>query len=303
MTMTKLKICGAAMIACAMVTGVAHTIGRQLAGGGEVATPGAAQSGTEKRPGGISSHPGTYHAEAEDRPARTTAYNSAYILWEPYTFQDNAPYGSKSQYSWALGITVPLPIYNRNQGGNQREQPLRARPVDGRKAPLFDRNFAGAAFNEDANLEDGVKRFNERTKELGVGLDEPPLTKDEVIAAIRGWIPKQNPVEAVMLESFQRVAETGILPAGSSFTFTTRWTGYNGYAFEVWWVDLTMPEIANDEDLPGQQRPVGYTYRIRARTLRSRPMIEQQEIERLERGLKRLERLKLEKKSSTPKQQ
>jgi outer membrane protein, heavy metal efflux system len=26
----------------------------------------------------------------------------------------------KSQYSWALGVTVPLPIYNRNQGGIAR---------------------------------------------------------------------------------------------------------------------------------------------------------------------------------------
>ena len=40
-----------------------------------------------------------------------------YVLWQPYTFQDNTPYGLKSQYSWALGVTVPLPIYNRNQGG------------------------------------------------------------------------------------------------------------------------------------------------------------------------------------------
>ena len=43
-----------------------------------------------------------------------------YVLWQPYTFQDNSPYGLKSQYSWALGVTVPLPIYNRNQGGIQR---------------------------------------------------------------------------------------------------------------------------------------------------------------------------------------
>ncbi len=43
-----------------------------------------------------------------------------YLLWQPYTFQDNSPYGVKSATSWALGVTVPLPIYNRNQGGISR---------------------------------------------------------------------------------------------------------------------------------------------------------------------------------------
>src|SRR5262249_22943775 len=29
----------------------------------------------------------------------------------------NTPFGQKSATSWALGVTVPVPIYNRNQGG------------------------------------------------------------------------------------------------------------------------------------------------------------------------------------------
>ena len=59
-------------------------------------------------------------AEADVRLARANAFSDVYVLWQPYTFQDNSPYGLKSQYSWALGVTVPLPIYNRNQGGIQR---------------------------------------------------------------------------------------------------------------------------------------------------------------------------------------
>jgi outer membrane protein, heavy metal efflux system len=42
------------------------------------------------------------------------------VLYQPYTFQNNAPTGLKSATSWALGVTVPLPIYNRNQGNIQR---------------------------------------------------------------------------------------------------------------------------------------------------------------------------------------
>ena len=35
-------------------------------------------------------------------------------------YQNNAPFGKQSGTSWALGITVPLPIYNRNQGNIER---------------------------------------------------------------------------------------------------------------------------------------------------------------------------------------
>lgn len=54
------------------------------------------------------------------RLAKANAYSDVYVLWQPYTFQDNTPYGLKGQYSWAIGVTVPLPIYNRNQGGIAR---------------------------------------------------------------------------------------------------------------------------------------------------------------------------------------
>ena len=63
---------------------------------------------------------GIERAEADVRLAKANAYSDVYILWQPYTFQDNSPYGLKSQYSWALGATVPLPVYNRNQGGIAR---------------------------------------------------------------------------------------------------------------------------------------------------------------------------------------
>jgi cobalt-zinc-cadmium efflux system outer membrane protein len=63
---------------------------------------------------------GVSFAEASVRLAKANAFSDVYVLWQPYTFQDNTPYGLKSQISWALGVTVPLPIYNRNQGGIER---------------------------------------------------------------------------------------------------------------------------------------------------------------------------------------
>ena len=72
------------------------------------------------RPDIVSFRLGIVRAEADVRLARANAYNDVYVLWQPYTFQDNTPFGLKSQYSWALGVTVPMPIYNRNQGGIER---------------------------------------------------------------------------------------------------------------------------------------------------------------------------------------
>ncbi len=70
-----------------------------------------------ERPDVVSFRLGILRAEADVRLAKANAYSDVYVLWQPYTFQDNTPYGLKSQYSWALGVTVPIPIYNRNQGG------------------------------------------------------------------------------------------------------------------------------------------------------------------------------------------
>jgi outer membrane protein, heavy metal efflux system len=73
-----------------------------------------------ERPDVVAVRLGVHRAQADYRLAKANAYNDVYVLWQPYTFQDNSPYGLKSQYSWALGVTVPLPIYNRNQGGISR---------------------------------------------------------------------------------------------------------------------------------------------------------------------------------------
>jgi cobalt-zinc-cadmium efflux system outer membrane protein len=73
-----------------------------------------------ERPDVISYKLGVLRAEADVRLARANRYNDVFVLYQPFTYQDNTPYGLKSAYSWALGVTVPLPVYNRNQGGIQR---------------------------------------------------------------------------------------------------------------------------------------------------------------------------------------
>jgi cobalt-zinc-cadmium efflux system outer membrane protein len=72
------------------------------------------------RPDVVSFRLGIQRAEADVRLALANRFSDVYVLYQPYTFQNNQPFGLKSPTSWALGVTVPLPIYNRNQGGIQR---------------------------------------------------------------------------------------------------------------------------------------------------------------------------------------
>jgi cobalt-zinc-cadmium efflux system outer membrane protein len=74
----------------------------------------------EERPDVAAMRLGVSYAEAAFKLAKANAFSDMYVLWQPYTYQDNTPYGLKGQVSWALGVTVPIPIYNRNQGGIER---------------------------------------------------------------------------------------------------------------------------------------------------------------------------------------
>jgi cobalt-zinc-cadmium efflux system outer membrane protein len=73
---------------------------------------------------------GVRRAEAYARLAEANRFGDAYVLYQPYTFQDNSPFGQKSATSWALGVTVPIPIYNRNQGGVARARLNVSQTVD-----------------------------------------------------------------------------------------------------------------------------------------------------------------------------
>ncbi len=63
---------------------------------------------------------GVTSAQANVALQRANRFSDAYLLYQPFTFQNNAPFGRESGSSWAVGITVPLPVYNRNQGNIER---------------------------------------------------------------------------------------------------------------------------------------------------------------------------------------
>lgn len=72
------------------------------------------------RPDVVAYRLGIMTAKANVRLQLANRFSDLYILYQPYTLQDNTPSGLKSPISWALGVTMPLPIYNRNQGGIAR---------------------------------------------------------------------------------------------------------------------------------------------------------------------------------------
>lgn len=74
------------------------------------------ETGLNARPDLLATRMGLLRAEADVVYARTQRFSDVYLLYQPYTFQNNSWQGLKSAYSYAFGVTVALPVYNRNQG-------------------------------------------------------------------------------------------------------------------------------------------------------------------------------------------
>ncbi len=63
---------------------------------------------------------GLSRAQADVQLARANRFGDVYVQYSPYVFQNNAPFGTKSAHSWSAAVTIPFPVYNRNQGNIER---------------------------------------------------------------------------------------------------------------------------------------------------------------------------------------
>ena len=115
---------------------------------------------TSRRSGSAWTPPGEAY-----RLARANRFADAYLLYQPFTYQNNAPFGTQSATSWALGITVPLPVYNRNQGNIERarinihqSRGAVGRPSNGRSSRRSSRHSAntGSAAGSSPRSASGV---------------------------------------------------------------------------------------------------------------------------------------------------
>jgi hypothetical protein len=57
---------------------------------------------------------------AAQKDRRAKVLKDVYTLYQPYTLQDNAKPGQKDATSWALGVTMPTPVYDRTNGANRQ---------------------------------------------------------------------------------------------------------------------------------------------------------------------------------------
>ena len=78
------------------------------------------QLGLENRPDLIAARRGIGRADAEYTLARASRFDDWFLFYDPISYQDNSPSKLISAKSWDIGLTIPLPIYNRNQGGIAR---------------------------------------------------------------------------------------------------------------------------------------------------------------------------------------
>jgi cobalt-zinc-cadmium efflux system outer membrane protein len=63
---------------------------------------------------------GLQRAVADVGLSRANRLPDVYVLYQPFTFQDNTPFNQPSSRSWAVGATVTVPLFDRNQGNIQR---------------------------------------------------------------------------------------------------------------------------------------------------------------------------------------
>lgn len=94
-------------------------------------------------------------------------------------------------------------------------------------------------------LSDAVKDFNQWYQNSSVGPNQPPLTEDEVIAAIFAWTRDPGaPTSGELFDAFQQVAETKKLPKAWSLNAIDHWK-INNREFEGWRIHLQISVAPN----------------------------------------------------------
>src|SRR6478736_296812 len=75
------------------------------------------------------------------------------------------------------------------------------------------------------------------------GIKQPPLTEEEVVAAIRWWKGKRDeaPVNNREFSDFQKIADTRELPDGTRFELISEFQPASLKSFHIWSVRIRMP--------------------------------------------------------------
>ena len=65
-------------------------------------------------------------SDADVTLAKANRFEDVLALYQPYTFHDGRTGDFKNSVAWAAGLTVPLPLYNRQQGNIQKARLIAA---------------------------------------------------------------------------------------------------------------------------------------------------------------------------------
>jgi outer membrane protein, heavy metal efflux system len=65
---------------------------------------------------------GFRRANADVQLSKANVLPDVYMMYQPFTYQDNSPFHAPSSQSWAVGATVIMPLFDRNQGNIRRAQ-------------------------------------------------------------------------------------------------------------------------------------------------------------------------------------
>jgi hypothetical protein len=113
------------------------------------------------------------------------------------------------------------------------------------------------------SLDEAVRIFNAQAQADQVGKDQPPLTVDEVVVAIRWFDRNEAPVTDAEFTAFRNIAETKQLPRGTEFEVISDFIPGDGFSYTRWSVRIRMPRTA----APGGS----FAYSLRERTIRAEP--------------------------------
>ena len=91
-----------------------------------------------------------------------------------------------------------------------------------------------------------IREFNDAQRRNPVGKDQPPLTEEEVVAAIRWWEHRRNeaPLTNAEFAAFQQIADTRSLPQGCEFEVLCNFEPGDGYEYVIWSVRIVMQRTA-----------------------------------------------------------
>jgi hypothetical protein len=97
-------------------------------------------------------------------------------------------------------------------------------------------------------LSDAIAQFNRTALEHPIGKNQPPLTEDEVITALRWKIETENGITPSQTgDQLIRVVKNRTLPAGARLNFATMLDGVDGERFKAWVIELRLPDAEGNE--------------------------------------------------------